>query len=146
MGEFFHGWRRKVGVVALVLACVVACAWCRSCLFLESIRIPRGDTYTDFLVSFDGRLNWARIHNLRPASQTLPLSWSSKRLPGNEGIWISTRTLNQTWNYRGLGVWEHQVHHSTRRVLVIPYWSCHSALPPLRLPDSLEAAKAKGRI
>ena len=30
MNDFFHGWRRKAGVVALGLACVVTMLWIRS--------------------------------------------------------------------------------------------------------------------
>ena len=30
MGDYFRGWRRKVGVVTLLLACVFAAAWIRS--------------------------------------------------------------------------------------------------------------------
>ena len=30
MGEFFHGWRRKVGIVTLVIACVFMAGWVRS--------------------------------------------------------------------------------------------------------------------
>ena len=30
MREFFKGWRRKVGVVTLVLACVIIGLWCKS--------------------------------------------------------------------------------------------------------------------
>ena len=30
MGEFFKGWRRKVGVLTLLIACVFAAGWIRS--------------------------------------------------------------------------------------------------------------------
>lgn len=30
MREFFHGWKRKVGVLTLVIACVFAAGWIRS--------------------------------------------------------------------------------------------------------------------
>jgi hypothetical protein len=30
MREFFKGWRRKTGCVALMLACVVSCIWIRT--------------------------------------------------------------------------------------------------------------------
>ena len=30
MGDYFHGWRRKIGVVTLVMACVFAAGWVRS--------------------------------------------------------------------------------------------------------------------
>ncbi len=32
MGDFFHGWRRKTGLLTLVLACMTTSAWL-SCLF-----------------------------------------------------------------------------------------------------------------
>ena len=39
MGEFFRGWRRKVGVVTLLIACLFAAGWVRSqhivdCIFV----------------------------------------------------------------------------------------------------------------
>ena len=30
MGEFFRGWRRKIGVMTLLMACVFAAGWVRS--------------------------------------------------------------------------------------------------------------------
>lgn len=30
MGEFFKGWRRKTGVLTLVMACLFAAVWVRS--------------------------------------------------------------------------------------------------------------------
>lgn len=35
MKQFFHGWRRKAGLVTLVMACVVATSWVRSLQFCE---------------------------------------------------------------------------------------------------------------
>ena len=42
-GEFFRGWRRKAGCVSLVLACVFAAAWIRSCNSLDYLYL-RGMT------------------------------------------------------------------------------------------------------
>jgi hypothetical protein len=39
MREFFHGWRRKVGVAALVMACVLGCIWYRSTLIGDRFSI-----------------------------------------------------------------------------------------------------------
>jgi hypothetical protein len=43
MHTFFHGWRRKAGVVTLVMACVFLCEWMSS-------RVHR----RDFLLEMDG--------------------------------------------------------------------------------------------
>jgi len=33
MREFFRGWRRKIGVVTLMMACIFMGGWCRSTMF-----------------------------------------------------------------------------------------------------------------
>jgi hypothetical protein len=43
MREFFRGWKRKIGVMALVLACFVAVGWVRSLRVGDWIRIPIGE-------------------------------------------------------------------------------------------------------
>jgi len=42
MGEFFKGWRRKIGVLTLVMACVMMGAWVRSFGRMELIHICPG--------------------------------------------------------------------------------------------------------
>lgn len=39
MKEFFHGWRRKMGCVALAMACVLMGLWARGQFYDESIAI-----------------------------------------------------------------------------------------------------------
>ena len=39
MGNFFNGWRRKAGCVALVTACVLMIAWLRSLLIFDQFVI-----------------------------------------------------------------------------------------------------------
>lgn len=39
MWSFFHGWRRKAGVVTLVMALAMAAAWVRSCVVDDLIQI-----------------------------------------------------------------------------------------------------------
>jgi len=40
MGEFFKGWRRKIGVVALVMACVFIAGWVRSFSMMDFMLLP----------------------------------------------------------------------------------------------------------
>jgi len=49
MREFFNGWRRKVGVVTLVLACVLVGEWARSYRREDALRLGDGNE-TSFIV------------------------------------------------------------------------------------------------
>lgn len=43
MPKFFHGWRRKLGCLTLLLACVFAVGWVRSPFIQDAIHIPCDD-------------------------------------------------------------------------------------------------------
>jgi hypothetical protein len=40
LGDFFKGWRRKVGVMTLVMACVFTGGWVRSLSIVDAVSIP----------------------------------------------------------------------------------------------------------
>ncbi len=71
MLQVFHGWRRKVGCVTLVMACVLATMWGRSLVYSDSVTVNRGTTTCDFIASFQGELKWIRSIDFAPASQRL---------------------------------------------------------------------------
>ena len=52
MCEFFHGWRRRVGCVLLVVACTLFGMWARSRVVIDRIEIHPNDTST-LSVQFD---------------------------------------------------------------------------------------------
>ena len=62
MGEYFKGWRRKVGVVTLLIACVFMAAWGRgqSGKAADDIRVPVGEN-TEYGVMLLAK----RIHVLK---------------------------------------------------------------------------------
>jgi hypothetical protein len=39
MGQFFRGWRRKLGVVTLVMACVFTAEWVRSLVYVDALTV-----------------------------------------------------------------------------------------------------------
>ena len=45
MSEFFKGWRRKIGGVTLVLACVFAAGWMRSWVTYDAVAYRIGGRY-----------------------------------------------------------------------------------------------------
>ena len=60
MREFFKGWRRKAGVVALVMACAFASGWVRS-LFRLDVTSFRPCQSLHCLISKDGELTYRRL-------------------------------------------------------------------------------------
>jgi hypothetical protein len=64
MREFFRGWRRKVGCVTLVMACVFAVAWVRSFFIWDVLTFPVGrDASFEVLSSSDRFLMSYVEHN-----------------------------------------------------------------------------------
>lgn len=61
MRDFLHGWRRKVGCVALMMACVFAAGWMRSRLLEDEIALPSvaiiGPT-TRWIISTDNTIQY----------------------------------------------------------------------------------------
>ncbi len=58
MYTFFHGWRRKAGVVSLVMACMLTAGWIRSLRMIDRIDLRWADDYsaTVSLLSMEGCL------------------------------------------------------------------------------------------
>jgi hypothetical protein len=50
MGRYFKSWRRKIGVMTLVIACVLAVGWLRSTRNFDLIIVP-GKTANYFFIS-----------------------------------------------------------------------------------------------
>jgi hypothetical protein len=77
MREFFRGWRRKVGCVTLVMACVVTGVWVRSTYYSDRFYY-RTDKSIHSQYSSLGRLSCKsefRIIRIDPASFPVRKSW-----------------------------------------------------------------------
>jgi hypothetical protein len=60
MREFFRGWRRKAGVVTLVMACVSMCMWIRGRVFIEGALFDTGNRQCNVVLNFKGKFYWCR--------------------------------------------------------------------------------------
>ena len=60
MREVFKGWRRKVGVVTLVMALILMAAWLRSFAIRDTLRIPTQES-SHYFRSVTGSLQWRRF-------------------------------------------------------------------------------------
>lgn len=61
MAEFFRGWKRKLGIVALVAACVLSAGWVRSFEISDKYLVHTGETYFVF-ESSHGALGWQSLN------------------------------------------------------------------------------------
>ncbi len=67
MGNFFRGWRRKFGVVTLVLACAFMTGWLRSLSVRDTFLFQREQRkgielfgHLSFISSNNGRIKWVQ--------------------------------------------------------------------------------------
>ena len=62
MGTFFHGWRRKTGLVTLLLACLFMGGWMRSVIGNDAIVLGFHREFTDLMIiSASGHLQFERF-------------------------------------------------------------------------------------
>jgi hypothetical protein len=105
MGEFFKGWRRKVGVVTLGLACVFAGAWVHSLTtYADLTRLSvHGDCLGGFWRSRNGTIEYVtyRVKG-RPNGDGMP---SSIRVTLHEEVERSISYWSLTIPLRLLSAW-----------------------------------------
>jgi hypothetical protein len=69
MHTFFHGWRRKAGVVALVMALALMGGWIRSYALLDDVSFST-PWRSHCIVSASGKLSWVAGYE-----EHWPLAW-----------------------------------------------------------------------
>ena len=128
MAWLFQGWRRKIGVVTLVLACAFAGAWVRSINHLDMIDInhtrKKGKPANSAIVSACGKFA------IIPGTQFMIYMQTTSppihiKLCKNITIWHFTadRVKWTSMAANSVGIYEH---NSDPRPLInmIPYWIC----------------------
>ena len=72
MGEFFKPWRRKIGVVLLLISCAAMTGWVRNYFIRDSFNLPTGDSSSLQFISGYQCLNlvamWSSIPDKEMAS------------------------------------------------------------------------------
>ncbi len=128
MKDVFHGWRRKAGVVLLVVACLLASAWMRSQFSREVFCWSIGHD-AEVVISDDGILSWWRLSLQHPLRQ----SWN----PG-----FVNRGRDGTYYFRARD-WYVELPESYSW-LSVPYWSI--AVPLTLLSAYLILWKPRKRV
>lgn len=103
MYEFLRGWKRKVGVVTLVLACVFAAGWVRSDTYSDTITRPLSNgTYTE-IRSENGYLLSTRTV-LHDASDLPSFSWRTLLSCDPNGVYLYYRDHSIGWRAIGFAI------------------------------------------
>lgn len=61
MREFLHGWRRKVGCVTLLMACIVMGLWVRSRFYDDDFRFRSDKQVVQVVHLFENELSWTCV-------------------------------------------------------------------------------------
>ena len=125
MREFFRGWRRKAGCVALVMALAVASAWARSYGTLDGIQVP--DWHRQYgIVSMNGGIQAAMCVPVPIANRLVASEWITGPVTDAQraDYWS---TLDVEWRQKWCGFdfgAATDVPTGVRfSFAVIPYWS-----------------------
>lgn len=111
MHTFFHGWRRKAGLVSLVIACVLMGIWVRSRVVCDAVEVSRGGR-GHFIASMQSGVVWcARDSDAQADWRIGSRSLADARVGDMPLAKIVEQLLNADHNQQvNLTVW------------TIPYW------------------------
>jgi hypothetical protein len=101
MREFFRGWRRKTGVITLVMATALWCGWMGSYSIADNISWCVSDNTMDMFMSAECNLTWQTTRNMRGVAG-YP-RWSSSVLDPR----VTTEDPDEqytVWHFRCLGI------------------------------------------
>jgi hypothetical protein len=78
MREYFRGWKRKVGVVTLMMACMSVIGWVKSHVYQDDIEVCIGTELIYSLVTHDLEVCLWRIRPLEESMSQCSFSWTSQ--------------------------------------------------------------------
>jgi hypothetical protein len=138
MQEFFHGWKRKLGLVTLAFSCALTVGWLRSYVVDDQFAVNAGRQVSGsnryfwlwHLVSADGSFYfgpvWTRFSELdRSALESEETYYRFTRWLTSDTADFPSSPLKYYWRFGGFGVYERcpgDPDNGGWR-LVFPYWS-----------------------
>ncbi|MBS0201249.1 MAG: hypothetical protein JSS49_00010 [Planctomycetes bacterium] len=112
MREFFSGWRRKAGVVSLVMACAFSTGWLRSIYRKDVIELPKWIGVNASILSLEQSMAYHFYENEMPPGRL----WISFSIDHSE---IEAARELFRWRWGGFGY----ISTSALRCYLLPYWS-----------------------
>ena len=127
MGEFFNRWRRKFGLVTLVMACVFAGGWVRSVTIYEDATFLMSSKSQLFIESGDGIFSFGRLlaHDPEYFSTQPKTDWH--RFAPHQHIREGWESLRWYWRFSNVGIGGHHSGVAPQiddlLLVVMPYWA-----------------------
>ncbi len=123
MGDFFQGWRRKIGVATLVMACVFTAGWVRSHVLGEDVEFSIGQHTTHGFGWIGQWLIWGSIYD-----ENAVYSWPVFSFESNVASDSPLIGPDRVWHWRSCGFGRCELKAESnggcRLVFrVIPFWS-----------------------
>lgn len=119
MFTFFHGWRRKAGLVTLVMACLFTAGWVKSLRLTDIVVFNSGAHSTELFYSFDSSIVWAHFQGEEPVGATIP-EWDTV----SKTEYSFFEDPEYDWHLRGAGF---GIGRCARKNLahigIAPYWA-----------------------
>ena len=128
MRDFFGGWRRKIGCLMLVMACVFMIAWMRSLLFLDYISVTGwivpGEKSSWMFLSSEVGLEWERRWDEFESKREIQIEWYSIAHRMNHRTPRSGRyDTDSHWEFCGFQTDKSETDGDFSCNWVVPYWS-----------------------
>ena len=141
MGGFLKPWRRKIGVVTLLMACAIGAAWVRSLSVIDGISFATGIEMTESVVSAGGFVSL----QTKCDRETVQTTFERNTIPLPDGFdGFNHPAMKWRWRCCGFGVGEipAEVYDGAMITMrVIPYWSI--VIPLTALSASLLLSKSR---
>ena len=126
MREFFRGWRRKIGIMTLVMACVFSVGWVRSVHVKDEFSLRRNANITHHLISSSSRLGWKTVSIDDPQSIQFVINLFFSKPAGEYDFF---RAPNPDWKWRTefcgfeFGQFIPKGPPWSESIWLVPYWS-----------------------
>ena len=121
MAEFFHGWKRKTGVLTLGMACVFAAGWVRNYTVQDMLLIRSDQEHFHLLVSGHDGLIWMKIVDVVGFSTGRPF-YDTDVADHSDPF----EAINAEWKWKWLGFQFGQgeeIFQTPIGFSMIPYWA-----------------------
>lgn len=131
MAESFRGWKRKVGVAVLTMACVMTSVWIRSMFIIDCWEYSSEQYTCHSWVSGRQQFHWRRFESLNPDILVGPYVGGWMTAPASRWIafdnpnWDRFSDCAWRWGGAGFDVGEVRDVGINQRLYfwAVPYWS-----------------------
>jgi hypothetical protein len=122
MREFFHGWRRKLGCVTLVMALVLMVGWMRTRVVQDGVSLRISEQLFYSIASRDGTLHLVRASYTEPITGAPFIKWYTMPRPDDGKHITQMPTMRWRWQAAKFGVGDLARPEVVFTFWITPFW------------------------